>query len=185
MKNHNLTFVGLLLKSKGTLSLTILATILLAIVAPFKSYILQWLVDTSSREEAYRSLVFGMIIVALSHILEYISKETFIRAALCSIEEIRNSIFVAQPSKTMENYLSNNSGDVLSTLTTEMRVIYNDYYMSIYNIALYGGMGIVSLFMLNDISLILLIAALLLGSLPLIVPKVLGKYLAKRRLHLA
>lgn len=54
-----------------------LSTLVVAVVAPFKSYITQWLIDAGSIDAAMRSLVLGIGIILLSHVTEYISRQSF------------------------------------------------------------------------------------------------------------
>lgn len=69
-------------------------------------------------------MALGMGIIVLSHITEYISRNSFTKMATKSTEQIRNKLMAAQMHKTMKEYLEENTGDMLSVLTNDMRMIY-------------------------------------------------------------
>lgn len=62
-----------------------------------------------------------------------------------------------------------------------MRLIYDEYYMSIFNILMWGGMMLVALVMLAFISPALLFIALVLGMAPLLAPKIMADKMSKLR----
>ncbi|MDO4296122.1 MAG: ABC transporter ATP-binding protein, partial [bacterium] len=181
MKQKRCTLNGYLLEKKGLLFVFAFTTLFLAIVAPLKSYIMQWLLDAPNKESAMLNLIKGLIIVLLSHILEWISRMSFTKMVCQACQQIRNMIMLRQIEKEMQTYLSENSGDILSALTNDMRVIYDEYYMSVFNIFMWGSMMSVALFMIASISPILLAVSLILGSAPLIVPRVLAKKMGRLR----
>ena len=181
MEKKKYTLAGCLYRQKRLLLVFIPATIFLAVVAPLKSYILQWLLDASSKEAAIRYLFIGIGVVLLSHILEWFSRDTFTRMICKSCMQIRSRIMYNQTKKDMKTYLSENTGDILSCLTNDLRVIYDEYYMSIFNMAMWRSMMIVPLFMMASISPILLVVAVLLGMAPLTVPRILAKKMGALR----
>ncbi len=179
--NRKYTLNGFIYEKKMLFIAFLLSTLVLSIIAPFKSYILQWLIDAKSQSDALRFLGIGLIIVLSSHIIEYISRQIFTLIATKNIEQIRNQIMAAQSIKTMGEYLSENTGDLLSCLTNDMRIIFDDYYMSIFNIIFWGGMGTTAIFMLGSISPTLLLISAFLGLASILVPKVMASKMNQRR----
>ena len=181
MEKKKFTLARYLYRQKRLLLIYILSTIFLAVVAPLKSYILQWLLDASSKEAAIRYLFIGIGVVLLSHILEWFSRNSFTKMICKSCMQIRSRIMYNQTMKDMKTYLSEDTGDILSCLTNDLRIIYDEYYMSIFNIAMWGSMMIVAMFMIGSISPLLLVISMLLGMAPLIVPRILAKKMAALR----
>ena len=175
MKTKKYTLLEYLFGQKSVMAVFIITTITLAVIAPLKSYILQWLLDASSKDAAVQYLFRGIGIVLLSHILEWFSRNTFTKMISKCCMLIRNRIMYNQTKKDMKIYLSENTGDILSCLTNDLRVIYDEYYMSIFNIAMWGSMMLVALVMMASISPLLLAVAVLLGIAPLTVPRILAK----------
>lgn len=181
MKKKKYTLLGYMLEKKQMFLLFLVFTILLAVVAPLKSYIMQWLIDAPDKEAAMLFLGKGIGIVLLSHILEWFSRMSFTKIACKNCEQVRNQIILKQTEKSMKTCLSENSGDILSCLTNDMRVIYDEYYMSIFNILMWGSMMLVALGMIASISPVLFVVSLILGSAPLIVPKIMARKMGKLR----
>lgn len=152
-----------------------IATIILAVVAPYKSYITQWLIDATSLQIALESLARGVIVILLSHIAEYISRQSYIRMATSGVETIRKRIIEKQAERSMEEYLSDNTGNILSSLTNDIRTLYDDYYMALFDIIFWGGMGIVALIMLASIAPVMVIVTITMCIFPMIVPKLMAK----------
>ena len=111
----------------------------------------------------------------LSHMLEYDSRMSFTKMACKSCEQIRKDIMDRQTKKSMEHYLSQNSGELLSCLTNDLRLIYDEYYMSIFHMFMWGSMMFAALVMIAAISPFLLVISMLLGIAPLIIPRLLAR----------
>lgn len=99
-----------ILEKKLLLFVFLLSTIILSIVAPIKSYIMQWLIDASSKASAIRYLIVGMIIILISHVTEYISRISYMKIACQNMNQIRNRLIDRQIHKPMKDYLSENTG---------------------------------------------------------------------------
>ena len=180
-KTKKCTLMGYVLEKKKLFAVFVISTLVLSVVAPVKSYIMQWLIDAPSKTAAIRYLMIGMGIIIISHISEYFSRISFMKIACKSIEQIRNQLIAGQIRKPMKEYMAEKTGDVLSLLTNDMRLIFDDYYMSLFNMAMWGGMMLVALIMLAFISPALLAIALVLGMAPLLAPKLLAEKMAKLR----
>lgn len=177
----NFTLNKYLCERKGLLVAFAFVTTIVAVAAPLKSYILQWLIDSQSQEEAVRYLLLGIAIVLVSHVAEYLSRRTFNHMAVRGITKARERLMQCYARKPLGVALSEPTGDTLSMLTNDLRSLMDDYYMGIFSIALWGGMGLVAAVMIARISPILLLVNLIFGALPLLVPKLLSKKLTGAR----
>ena len=79
----------ILMSNKKQNIITAFSMILLAIFAPLKSFVAQWLIDSPSIKAIFVSVLIGAAVVAMSHICEYIVRNTFNRMATRSVSEIR------------------------------------------------------------------------------------------------
>ena len=77
----------------------------------------------------------------------------------------------------------NNESDAvyLSLLTTDLRTLYDDYYMSIFNVVFWGGIMLCALGLYLYISPILLVAILLVTIPPLVLPRIMNDQLTHAR----
>lgn len=164
-----------LLEKKPLYFLFLFSTFCLAIAAPLKSYIMQWIIDAPDKHSAILCLFQGIAIILLSHILEYSSRMSFTKISCKSCEQIRKDIMDKQTRKSMEGYLSQNSGELLSCLTNDLRLIYDEYYMSIFHMFMWGSMMLAALVMIAVISPFLLAVSMLLGIAPLVIPRLLAR----------
>lgn len=177
----NLTVIGVLFRKRTNVIVFLISTIILAVVAPYKSYITQWLIDSKSMEMAFQSLALGIFVILLSHLTEYISRQSYTRMATGGIETIRKEIIRKQTNRPMEEYLSENTGSILSSLTNDIRVIYDDYYMALFDMIFWGSMGIVALLMLASIAPVMVLVTVVMCIFPLVVPKMMAKQLTDVR----
>lgn len=175
------TLRGFLTEKRGLTAAFLLSTLALAIVAPYKSYIMQWLIDAGSRRAAVRSLLVGIGVILASHLLEYVSRDTFTRMACRGIERARGALAEGQLRKPLSRHLSAAQGEALSLFTSDMRQIYDDYYMNLFNLIFWGFMGLASVGMLARINPLLMAASLLLGLLPLLIPGYMAKRMKRTR----
>lgn len=94
----------------------------------------------------------------------------------------RSTIIINTFRESMVHYELENRADKISILTNDMRIIYDDYYTSIFTILFYGLMMVFALGMYAYISPILLIVVLLLTAVPFLLPSVLNRQLKARRM---
>lgn len=175
------TVLSILFQNKRMNVVFVLSTIIVAIAAPFKSYITQWLIDAGSIQAAMRSLALGIVIILISHITEYISRQSFARMSTDGVEAIRSRIMEKQSRLSMEEYLSGSTGSVLSGLTNDMRALFDEYYMSIFDILFWGGMLIVATIMLVSIAPVIAVITLAFSVIPVAVPRLMAKGMAQAR----
>lgn len=173
------TLLRFIVEKRGMCLLFLVSTLLLAVVAPFKSYIMQWLIDAESKTMALQYLVLGMGVILASHVLEYISRNSYTSMAAGCMEQIRTRVMEAQLHGSLQEYLSGSTGEVLSLLTNDMRLIYDNYYMGIFNIVMWGGMLAAALVMLACISPVLLVISAVLGMAVLMVPRLMAPALGR------
>ena len=62
------TLIGFILEKKLLFIAFLVATVILSIAVPLKSYIIQWLLDSGSKTEALRYMFLGLGRVLVSHI---------------------------------------------------------------------------------------------------------------------
>ncbi len=176
-----MTLRGFLTEKRGLTVAFLTSTLALAIVAPYKSYIMQWLIDAGSRRAAVRSLLMGIGVILASHLLELVSRDAFTRMACRGIERARGVLAEGQLQKPLSRHLTAVQGETLSLFTGDMRQIYDDYYMNLFNLIFWGFMGLASVGMLARINPLLMAASLLLGLLPLLIPSYMTKRMKRTR----
>lgn len=170
-----------LFEKKGTFAMFAASTLLLAAVAPLKSYILQWLLEAGSRDEAVACLAFGVGITVLSHLSETVSRLAYIRLADHGVRRIRGQIAQALARQSVRMHAETDSGSQLSLLTNDIKSIYDSYYMSLFEIAMWGSMGIVAAVMLAAIDPWIMAMAVAMSLIPLTVPEAMSRMLARYR----
>lgn len=175
------TLSRLLTANKPLFVCFVVSTIVVSIMAPYKSYLMQWLIDSSSKEEALRYLIYGIAIVGISHLSEYTCRKSYCKIATSSIAHVRDCIFLNNFDRNVENGNSESSGDTLSLLTNDLKLVMDEYYMSIFNIVLWGGMGLVAVCMIASISPALMVLSLIMTLLPIIIPRLMSKRMSESR----
>lgn len=149
--------------------------------APLKSFQLKWLIDSNSKKEAFGYLGIIFAITVLSWLFERLSRKLFTSFACEEIEKSRNQIMKNVLHRSMEQYNAESDSVYLSLLTNDLRTIYDDYYISIFNIIFWGGIMVCALGLYLYISPILLISIIIIAVPPLFFPRIMNAKLKKAR----
>lgn len=168
-------------ENKINVALFMIITVLLSFIAPSKSFILQWIIDSTSKKAALFALLIGCLITLTSFLLELLSRNMFTKMSCTSISFIRNKVMEKTIRKTMEEYYQYDDSEIVSLLTNDIRIIYDDYFTSLYNIILYGGMLFFALCMFIYISPSMLIYVCIAGVAPILLPKIFSNKLKDKR----
>ena len=121
------------------LMLFALFTAAVSFFAPLKNFQLKWLIDSKSKQEAlgYMGLVF--LITFTSCFFERLSRRSFTKLACGAVEQVRGQVMERVLRRPVSQYQREGDATYLSLLTTDLRTLYDDYYMSLFNIAFWGG----------------------------------------------
>ena len=149
--------------------------------APLKNFQLKWLIDSKSKQEAlgYMGLVFA--ITFSSWFFERLSRRSFTRIACGAVEQVRQRILEQVLYRTVAQYNAEGDAAYLSLLTTDLRTLYDDYYMSLFSIVFLGGIMLCALAMYLYISPVMLLAILLVTIPPLVLPRRMNERLKATR----
>ena len=163
------------------LSLFAAFTLGVSFFAPLKNFQLKWLIDSKSKQEAlgYMGLVFA--ITFSSWFFERLSRRSFTRIACGAVEQVRQRILEQVLYRTVAQYNAEGDAAYLSLLTTDLRTLYDDYYMSLFNIVFWGGIMLCALAMYLYISPVMLLAILLVTIPPLVLPRRMNERLKATR----
>ncbi len=149
--------------------------------APLKNFQLKWLIDSKSKQEAlgYMGLVFA--ITFSSWFFERLSRRSFTKIACGAVEQVRQRILEQVLHRTVAQYNAEGDAAYLSLLTTDLRTLYDDYYMSLFSIVFWGGIMLCALAMYLYISPVMLLAILLVTIPPLMLPRRMNERLKATR----
>ena len=163
------------------LMLFALFTAAVSFFAPLKNFQLKWLIDSKSKQEAlgYMGLVF--LITFTSWFFERLSRRSFTKIACGAVEQVRQRILEQVLYRTVAQYNAEGDAAYLSLLTTDLRTLYDDYYMSLFSIVFWGGIMLCALAMYLYISPVMLLAILLVTIPPLVLPRRMNERLKATR----
>ena len=156
-------------------------TACVSFLAPLKSFQLKWLIDSSSKEEAFGYLGLVFLITFLSWMFERLSRRSFTRLACGAEEQVRDQVLERILHRPVEQYNREGDASYLSLLTTDLRTLYDDYYMSIFNIVFWGGIMLCALGLYLYISPVMLVIILLITIPPLVLPRMMNERLKQTR----
>lgn len=168
-------------KHTGMVVIWCLITACVSFLAPLKTFQLKWLIDSQSKREAFGYLGLVFIITFLSYAFETLSRRSFTKIACSAAQSVRERVMSQVLRRPVAQYDLEGDASYLSLLTTDIRTLYDDYYMSIFNIVFWGGIMSVSLAMYLYISPVMLIAVLLVTVPPLVIPRIMDNGLKRSR----
>ena len=165
----------------GRFAVFLLFTLGVSFFAPLKNFQLKWLIDSRSKSEAlgYMGLVFA--ITFSSWFFERLSRRSFTKLACGAVEQVRQRIMEQLLHRSVAQYNAEGDAAYLSLLTTDLRTLYDDYYMSLFNIVFWGGIMLCALGMYLYISPVMLAAILLVTIPPLVLPRKMNERLKATR----
>lgn len=169
----------ILMSNKKQNIITAFSMILLAIFAPLKSFVAQWLIDSPSIKAIFVSVLIGAAVVAMSHICEYIVRNTFNRMATRSVSEIRGVLCENLKNMSLSQIHVLPMEDWQSAYTNDLKIVCDDYYFGLFNMAMWGSMGLVAVVYMAVISPALLIVSLVMVCFPFIGPRLFADKLRK------
>lgn len=161
--------------------ITAFSMILLAIFAPLKSFVAQWLIDSPSIKAIFVSVLIGAAVVAMSHICEYIVRNTFNRMATRSVSEIRGVLCENLKNMSLSQIHVLPMEDWQSAYTNDLKIVCDDYYFGLFNMAMWGSMGLVAVVYMAVISPALLIVSLVMVCFPFVGPRLFADKLRKTK----
>lgn len=171
----------ILMSNKKQNIITAFSMILLAIFAPLKSFVAQWLIDSPSIKAIFVSVLIGAAVVAMSHICEYIVRNTFNRMATRSVSEIRGVLCENLKNMSLSQIHVLPMEDWQSAYTNDLKIVCDDYYFGLFNMAMWGSMGLVAVVYMAVISPALLIVSLVMVCFPFIGPRLFADKLRKTK----
>lgn len=128
-----------------------LVTLPLAFLAPYKSYVIQWLIDAESASEIPRLLGVGGLIFLSVFLLEWLGRNIFARINTSIARAMRENLIEGTLCYDLGEFKQNTVGSYVSQITNDITAIQNEFLTSLYNITLYGGMLVCSLIFLYRI----------------------------------
>ena len=162
-------------------ALFVLVTIPLAFLAPYKSYVIQWLIDAKSASEIPLLLVLGGGIFLSVFLLEWAGRNIFSKINSSVARTMREELLGEILSRDLGTFKQDTVGSYVSQLTNDITAIQNEFLTPLYNIVLYGGMLIFSLFFLYRIHPLMLLIAVAMAVFPAVIPHVFARHLKKSR----
>ena len=168
-------------KNKLRLLLFGLFTAGVSFLAPLKSFQLKWLIDSKSKEEAFGYLGLVFAITFSSWLCERLSRRSFTKLACGAVEQVRNQVMDRVLRRSVAQYNQEGDAAYLSLLTTDLRTLYDDYYMSLFNLVFWGGIMLCALGLYLYISPVLLAAILIVTIPPLVLPRMMNARLTQAR----
>ena len=150
-------------------------------LAPLKSFQLKWLIDSRSKEEAFGYLGLVFAITFASWLCERLSRRSFTKLACGAVEQVRNQVMDRMLRRSVAQYNQEGDAAYLSLLTTDLRTLYDDYYMSLFNLVFWGGIMLCALGLYLFISPVLLVSILVVTIPPLVLPRMMNARLTHAR----
>ena len=171
-------------QNKLLLSITVLLSIITSIAYVYIALILQKVTDTALSKDlsAFKIvLIQAVLYLLILGLINYIYAICSKRLVCNIIRQLRNNVFQGILRRNVQDFTSVNSADYLSAFTNDIKLVEDNYILSLLMLLQYIVMFVGTVIMLFIISP--LIAVCLIGFLilMLVVPSFFGKALQKRQ----
>lgn len=162
-------------------ALFVLVTAPLAFLAPYKSYVIQWLIDAKSASEIPYLLALGGGIFLSVFLLEWVGRNLFSRINTSVARTMREELLNGVLSRDLGAFKEDTAGSYVSQFTNDITAIQNEFLTPLYNIVLYGGMLVFALFFLYRIHPLMFLIAIAMAVFPAVIPHIFARRLKKSR----
>ena len=152
-----------------------------AFFAPLKSFQLKWLIDAQSEQEALKWIILVFVITIVSFLLETTCRRIYTHMACEAVDEMRKSIMKSTLNRRYIEYREEKDAAYISLLTTDCRILYDDYYMSLFELVFWGGIMLVALLMFVYLNPILLLVTIMVSVPPIVFPRFMNTTLRNSR----
>ncbi len=160
----------------------ILVLLLLGVLAPLRSLILQRLVDAPSVSVLGREILFGFVFCLVVFVLEKSSRDLHARVLERLSFLLRRDITKSLFSRSIRDFRGDPSSEYVSILQNDVRTIVEEHYSPWYDIALYGVFFLTAFITFILIDPLLLIVVLVVSIPQILIPKKIAKPLGEGRL---
>ena len=175
------TINGYFERHRLRVALWLVLTAFVAVLAPLKTFQLKWLIDSTSKREAFFYIGIVLVITALSHLFEWLSRKVYTQMAAGALGEVRAAVVSRALHRTYRQYATSDDAQLLSMLSSDARMLYDDYYMGIFEIIFWGAMMLVAVAFFGYLSPALLLVAILICIPTLLIPKLMNARMVRVR----
>ena len=158
-----------------------LTTVPLAFLAPYKSHVMQWIIDSKSPKEIPAILSLGALIFLSVFLLQLTGKNLFSKISTNISASLRNDLIQKLLARDMGEFSIEDHGRYLSNLTADVQAIQNEILLPLYNISLYGSMLFFTLILLWNINPVFFVTAVVMAIFPALLPKLFAHPLTNLR----
>lgn len=173
-----------LFKHPFWLAMVVISTIASALVDVYFAFVIKSVVDVThagSYNDFINRIVFAICFLSLTFILALIRKLIESRYIKVTLISLKGDVFNGQLDQSISKFMSQNSANYLSSLTNDITLIEQDYFLNVLEIIDNIFIFIISLFSILYISYQVTIGIIILGLLPLLFPILFGNKLSKKR----
>lgn len=173
------------LKYKGLFLINILAISLSSFVSVYMAFVLKSIVDIGTKgdvKELSVGMLYALGYLLASMLINYIRRYLETLYIKKTLLYVKSDIFSKILGKNIRSFNSTNSAQYISTLTNDINIIEQDYFLNILQIFYYLTsfvMGTISIIRLN---IYITISVFIVGFLPVIIPILFGKKVASRKI---
>lgn len=175
------TVLSFLTAQRGRVALWLLLSAGIGFFAPLKSFILQWIIDAQTARHALLCLLAGVVITIASHGFELSCRTVFTGLACRATDGIRRRVMREILARPMEQAQREEDAAYLSTLTADMRTLYDEYFTPLFNAVFWSAVLLCAVGMYLFVSPALLLVVAVMSVPPLILPQLLNRRLARAR----
>ena len=149
--------------------------------APLKTFQLKWMIDATSAQEAVFYIGIVFVITLVSFALETACRRTYTRIACRALDSVRTTVMDRVMHRPFSRAGQEKDATYLSMLTNDCRILFDDCYMSVFEIVFWGGIMVVAVMMFIYLEPLLLLVTLVVSIPPLVLPRLMNRWLSRTR----
>ncbi|MGB8455323.1 MAG: ABC transporter ATP-binding protein [Anaerocolumna sp.] len=170
-----------LYKNMSLFIVTIIFILILGILAPLRSFVFQRIIDSTSMQHLFSYLIIGIIFCIFVFFVEYASKAGLAKLLKEISYDLRKDVFNSIINLNIREFNKNNSAEYISTLSNDLKIINDEYYVPLYEVLLQSSFFIIAAIMISFISPILLLIVFFVSIFPILLPKIFSEKLKNNR----
>lgn len=168
-------------KNRTKFLLSLIPVVIIGIMAPLRSYIMQLLIDSKSYKELLEKCLIAVIFSIGVFIFEWFSKKSQVAVVRDMEKNLRNDLMGRLFAISANQFEKKGLAYYLSKFTTDIRIIMDDGINNIYGMLLQFVFGIVAVIYLLCVEPFILLVVACVSIVQFIVPNLLKKKISSSR----
>lgn len=180
MRNENI-FTAYLKKNGKWVLLSLIPLIIVGIIAPLRSWVMQRIIDSGNNKELLYNLIFAVFFSTAVFLLEWFTRKSEVKVAKGFEKDLRYDLIRHILQMETKEFEKKDGSYYISKFATDINILMEDGIYNLYDMAMQGIFFVVAVIYILYVNPVVLPLVLAVTAIELCVPKILKKKIGEKR----